>query len=377
MSQSLFANRRIRIKPSICMMVKRQLKGPGRILVQKNTDVSPHDVIGHYKQTLGFTVINAASELGVNPSEVPKLLKKSVGQTVFKGELVASKKGLFKNSQILSPTDGIFQSLNEKTGEITYKLIPKDMPLSAGVFGIVENVDPQKGEVIIKSMMTEVYGVYGSGNEKEGFINVIAGPTDLVDKEHVSIKNKGQIIVAGSLIMEATIKKALGCGVSGIVCGGLNMDDYLAMALSLNPQKRVGTEIGISIIASEGFGLLPMGDDFYEILKRYAGRFAIIQGNLGRILLPSDDPNSILSCRKIALPLKEALGVKPELSIEELKKGSKVRLIAAPFMGAQGEVLAIDGSPTKLESGISTYLITIGTRFKKIKIPYSNVEIIG
>lgn len=377
MNDTLLANHRIRIKPSICMMVKRQLKGPGRIVVQKNVEVSPHDVIGHYKQTLGFTVINGAAELGVDPTEVPRLLSKAVGQTVFKGELVASKKGLFKSSHILSPTDGIFQSLNEKTGEITFKLIPKEMPLSAGVFGIVENIDYEKGEVMIKGMMTEVYGVLGTGNEKEGFINVIAGASDLVDKQHINISQKGQIIVAGSLIMEATIKKALSCGVAGIICGGLNMDDYLAMALSLNPQKRIGTEIGISIIASEGFGLVPMGDDVYEILKRHAGRFAIIQGNMGRILLPSDDPNSILSCRKVGLPLKEALGVRPEIRVAEIKKGSKVRLIAPPFMGAQGEVLEIDGTPTRLESGISTYLVTIGTRFKKIKIPFSNLEVIG
>lgn len=359
------------------MIVKRQIKGQGRITVAKNVEVSPHDVLGHYKQTLGFTKINVATELKVGALEVPKLLRKAVGQTVFKGELVASKKGLFNSSQVLAPTDGIFQSLDESTGEITFKLIPKETPLTSGVFGVVVDVDSQKGEIRIKSMMTEVYGVYGTGNEKEGFINVVSKPAELLNKDHINITNKGQILVAGSLIMEATIKRALSFGVSGIICGGLNMNDYLAMALSLNPQKRVGTEIGISIVASEGFGAIPMGDDFYEILSKYSGRFAIIQGNMGRILLPSDDPNSILSCRKVGLPLREALGVRPELSVEELKKGEKVRLIASPFMGAQGEILEIDGNPTKLESGISTYLVTVGTRFKKIKIPFSNLEIIG
>lgn len=376
MSQSLFANKRVRIKQSICMLVKRKLKGPGRILAQKNVEVSPHDVLGHSKLTLGFTKINISHELGINPSEAPNVLKKAVGQTVFKGELIATKKGLFGKSQIIASTDGIFQSLDQTTGEATFKLVPKEVALTSGVFGVVQEIDHQKGEVTIKSMMTEVYGVYGTGDEKEGFINVISGAADLVNKEHINDAHRGQILVAGSLIMEATIKQALNFAVSGIICGGLNMDDYLAMAISLNPQRRIGTEIGISIIATEGFGIIPMGDDLYEILQRYAGRFAIIQGNLGRILLPSDDPNSILSCRKVGLPLKEALGARPDLSIEEVKVGSKVRLIAPPFMGAQGEVLAIDGNPTKLESGISTYLLTIGTRVKKVKIPYSNVEII-
>ena len=374
--QPLYANRRVRIMPSICMLIKRKLKGPGTVLAQKNTDVSPHDVLGHYKLAVGFTKVNLATELNVSATDVPKYLKKAVGQTIFKGELLAFKKGLFGKSEIIAQTDGIFESLDPKTGVASFKLIPKDIVLTSGVFGVVEAVDHAKGEVTIKTMMTEVYGVMGTGNEKEGFINILSGPGDLVNKDAVTEAHRGQIIVAGSLMMEATIKKALSCSVSGIICGALNMDDYLSMAVSLNPLKRVGTEIGISIIATEGFGIIPMGDDFYDLLKKNSGRFAVIQGNLGRLLLPSDDPNSILSCRKVGLPLKEALGARPELSVEEIKTGSKVRLITSPFMGAQGEVLAIDNTPTKLESGILTYLITVGTRVKKIRVPFSNVEII-
>lgn len=375
--QALFANSRVRINRDICMLVKRKLKGPGRILAQKNTEISPHDVLGHYKLTLGFTKINAAEKLNIHPSEVPKYLKKTVGKAVYKGELVASRRGLFSTTRITAPTDVIFESLDESTGEITFKMLPKDTSLTAGVFGMVEDVDHSKGEITIKTMMTEAYGVYGTGNEKEGFINLISGPADLVNKDAITQANRGQILVAGSLILEATVRKALSCSVSGIICGGLNMDDYLAMVGSLNPEKKLGSEIGISIVATEGFGIIPIGDDFFEILKKYSGKYAILQGNIGRILLPSDDPNSILSCRKVVLPSTEALGVRPQLSITEIKIGSRVRLIAAPFMGGQGEVLAIDDQPTRLASGISTYLVTVGTKSKKIQTPFSNVEIIN
>lgn len=374
--QILFANQRVRIRPGICRLIKRTLKGPGQISVQKNTEVSPHDILGHYKVTAGFTKVNISKELNVSPEEISKYMKKNVGQTVFKGELLAFKKGFFGTSQIIAPTDSIFETLDKKTGEATFKLIPKDVSLTSGVFGVVEDVNQAQGEVIIRCMSTEVYGVIGTGSEKEGFLNVISGPGDLVNAYKVTPENRGQILAAGSLVLQETIKKALTCNVNGIICGGLNLDNYLSMATSLVPSKRVGTEIGISIVASEGFGLVPIGEDFQEMLNKHNGRFVMINGNLGRILLPSDDPNSILSCRKVGLPLKEALGARPDLSIEEVKVGSKVRLIAPPFMGAQGEVLEIDGNPTKLESGISTYLLTISTRVKKVKIPYSNVEII-
>lgn len=372
----LLANRRIRIKPNICTLIKRKLKGPGSLLVQKNTEISPHDVLGHYKLTIGYTKINLSKELNVVPGDVPKFLQKAVGQTVFKGELIAFKKGLLSKSKIIAPTDSIFDSIDQQTGVASFRFLPKEASLTAGVFGVVQDVNHKSGEVIIKTMMTEAYGVFGAGEEKEGFINVISGPADLTSKNIINETHRGQILIAGSLIMEGVIRKALTSNVAGIIGGGLNLNDYLAMEGGLDPQKRVNSDIGISIIATEGFGIIPMGEDLYELFQKYSGKYALIQGNLGRILLPSDDPNSILSCRKVGLPSLEALPQKEQLSVGEIQVGVKVRLIAPPFMGSQGTVESIDQSPTKLESGIYTYLITVLTKKKKIRVAYSNVELI-
>lgn len=378
MAISLYANHRLRINPGICKLVKRSLKGPGRIVAQKNIEIAPHDVLGHYKLTAGFTKINLSSELGASPVEVPKFLKKTIGQTIFKGELLAFKKNFFGTSQVISPTDSIVESLDEKSGEITLRLIPKDVVLTSGVFGVIQDVDHQKGEITIKCMSTELYGVFGTGGEKEGFLNVISGAGDLVNASKISIINRGQILVAGSLVMGETIKKALTCNVNGIICGGLNMDDYVAMAATLDPSKRVGTEIGISLIATEGFGLIPIGEDLEKVLKNHNEKFAMINGNLGRLLLPSNDPDSILSCRKVELPQEnQAQGVKPELTVSELKTGLRVRLIWPPFMGMQGVIKDIDQTPTVLKSGISTFLVTVEGKLKKVKVPFSNLEIIG
>src|SRR3990167_5779136 len=122
----LFANHRLRINPNVCKIVKRTLKGPGSILAQKNTEVKPHDIIGRYKLTGGFTVINLAKELNVAPADISKYLIKSVGKTIFKGELLASRKSLFSKADIIVPTDSVFENLNNETGEARLKLIPKE-----------------------------------------------------------------------------------------------------------------------------------------------------------------------------------------------------------------------------------------------------------
>ncbi len=154
----LLANQRIRINPGICKLVKRSLKGPGKITAQKNTEIAPHDVLGHYKLTPGFTKLNLSKELNVAPGEVSKYLKKIVGQSIFKGELLAFKKNFFGTSQIIVPTDAIFESLDSKTGEATLRLISKEVALTSGVFGVVMDVDPARGEITIKCLTTEIYG---------------------------------------------------------------------------------------------------------------------------------------------------------------------------------------------------------------------------
>ncbi len=376
-NQILLANERIRIKPGICKLIKRSLKGAGRITVQKNTEVLPHDILGQYKITAGFNKINLARQLNVDPEEVPKFLKKAVGRPVFKGELLAFKSGLIGSTQIIVPTDSIFESLDRESGEATLKLLPKEGVLTSGVFGVVEDVDNGRGEVTLKCMTTEVYGVLGTGSEKEGFLNVISGAGDLVNASKITGANKGQILVCGSLVSQEIVKKALSLNVSGIICGGLNMLDYISMVTSLTPLKRVGTEVGISLIATEGFGLLPLGEDIQELLNKYNNRFCFINGNLDMLSLPSNDSNSIISCRKVGIPKSETVGVKSEVKISDIKYAMKVRLIWPPFMGAQGFVSAIDNTPTTVDSGISTFLLTIETKSRKLRVPYSNVEIIN
>lgn len=373
----LFANKRIRVNRGICQRIKRSLKGPGKILARVNTEIVPHDVLGNFKLTTGFSKVSLASKLGVSPQDASQYIKKNVGEIIYKGELIAFKKTLFGKSEVVSPTDGIFESFDKDSGEISLRMVAKDMSLTSGVFGVVEEVDHIKGEIIIRSMLTEIYGIVGTGSEREGFVNVISGASDLVNPDKIPDDCKGQILIAGSLLLEANIKKGLSNNASGIVCGGLNLDDYLSMAISIDKTKRVGTEIGISILATEGFGPIPIGPDIYELLKEHHSKFALIEANQGKLLLPSGDPDSILSCRKVSLPKTQVSGIQPELELKEIELGFRVRLIWPPFLGAQGEVVAIDNTPTKLESGIQTYLLTVSTPYKKIRVPYTNVEMIS
>ncbi len=145
---------------------------------------------------------------------------------------------------------------------------------------------------------------------------------------------------------------------------------------SLNWNQRVGVEVGISLIATEGFGPIPIGEDIYPHLQTHQEKYVFINGNSGSMLLPSLESNSIISLRRVALPGKGVIEHVQEVSVRSIKIGDRVRIVGSPFIGSQGKVLSIDQGVTTLPSGTQTYIITIETSSQKIRVPYPNVEVI-
>lgn len=371
------ANLRHRIIVNKVKLVKRVLPGKGVIMILKNEEVKPEDVLGKYTFSPGFSVVKLAQKLKVSPKEAARYLQRPIGSSIFKGELLALKQGLLGKTEVLAPTDGVLEEYNTQTGELRLKFLAKETKLVSGVYGIVESVDKEKGEVVIKTLVTEIFGIMGSGNERSGQLNILSKPGTLVQPSQITPDMSKHIVVAGSAIYGETLRKATGYGVSGIISGGINAGDFRALAGTVDPRKRVGNDVGISVLVTEGFGLIPIGDDIFKILSQYDQKFVFMKGNTSSIYLPSLNPDSILSLRKVALPQSKSPEVSPELNLAEVSLGQKVRVIWPPFMGAQGVVIAIDKTVTVLESGISTVLITIDTPYKKLKVPFANLEIIS
>lgn len=374
MQPNLLANIRFRVRPNRITHVRRALVGKGKLLVSKNEEIKPDDILGKSTLTSGFSVINLAKKLGVSPQEGLKYVQRPIGKTIFKGELLAFKKGILGKKFITAPTDGLIENYSSKTGELRIEFLPKEIPLTAGVVGIVERIDQKTGEVFIKTRVTEVYGVFGSGKERNGVLTILGGRGDLLHSSKIEDSLRQHVIVAGALIYGEALRKAAGLGVYGIISGGLNVADYSSIINTLDPRSRIGSDVGLSIFATEGFGPLPIGEDIYQILKSFHSKFVMIHGNTNRLILPDSNPDSILALRKTSLPIAKLPPIAPEVKLEGIKIGGKVRIIWPPFMGSQGLVVGIDQTVTLLESGISTYLVTVETSSRKIKVPYTNIE---
>lgn len=378
---SHFVNRRNRVSKDIVTRVKRRLAGKGQLDVRIGQEVSPDDRIGHSIYPSGFRNINLAEHLAVTPKEARDLLQRPLGQRIYKGELLAFKKGgvLSAKKIITSPTDGILDSFDEKKGELRIVFYPKALDLPAAVFGVVEMVDHLKGEVIIKTQVTEILSLFGSGKIREGIIKIIGTRGDLIDKNLITRDCADYILVGGALIYKDAIMGAVETKVRGIITGGINSRDYMAMSGGrLKPGKSLRTDIGVSILVTEGFGSVPIGEDIYEVLKKFNDQFAIIEGNQGALILPSFESGSMDKIKRAALPplSEDLVEGRDQVVAIELNLGQVVRVLSQPFLGEQGTVESIDKTLSLLPSQILTYMVTIVTQKRKIRVPYTNLEII-
>lgn len=377
----LYANRRVRVRHNTVTHVKRHLPpGKGKIDVIVGQEVSPIDVLGEGQPAVGFRTVHLAKELNVSPKQALNFLKRDFGKVIYDGELLASKNeflGLQKKI-ILSPVDGIIDVYDQEKGNLRIKLLPKVTRVASGVYGVVDYIDHTSKFVIIRTLATEIFGIFGSGREREGTLNVLGSAETLVSSKQISSDMMGQVIVGGAMVFYDALEKMIGERIHGIIAGGINSKDYKAMVGGdWNFSKKRWSDVGLSLMVTEGFGAVAMGEDIFSVLKQFDKKFVILDGNWGRLILPTDDQNSIINIRNTKIPVEDRPESEPDLDCVPLEVGMKVRLIASPYVGLQGNVDAIDRSLTKLPSGIATYMITVATKSQKVRVPYLNLEVIG
>lgn len=370
-----------RVEKNVVTRIRRFLRGAGNLNVTVGQEVSPEEVIGNATIASGFRILNLAPLLSVSPKEVENYLTRKVGQRIYKGELLAFKKGsLFEGQKVVTaPTDAVMDYLNPKTGELRMSFLPKKADLTAGVYGVIEKVDKDRGFVIIRTQVSIIHGIFGSGRPRDGVLHILNKKDSLISKPLILPSYNEYVLVGGSLFFKDAISSAISAGVTGIITGGINAKDYRAMGGGrLIFPKKLDNDIGLSLVVCEGFGSLPLGDDIFEILASFEGRYVSVDGNKGQILLPSYERSSMTKVLSTALPEFSEAGLlnSSQKKFLELKIGLQVRVVGSSYQGEQGKIIAIDELPTLLPSGVSANLVTIEGVRRKIQVPVANCEVI-
>jgi hypothetical protein len=324
--------------------------------VKEGDKVEAESVVAHCEVSAGQRLVKVAHMIGVSRRSVKKYLLRSIGDRIYQGEIIARKKGVLGvgKKELRSPVDGVITDVDQN-GDIIVKFLPLPVRLVAGAPGMVVNI--REDSITVRTFGTEIKGASGLGKAREGILKIIAKPNEFIIPQKIDASCQGRIVIGGSYLNRAAIEKALTVGVKGIVVGGIDYRDFVSLGIN--------SDVGITIIVTEGFGNVTMGKDIYEAFNKLNDKFAFINGLDRTVLVPED--------RKVVdnKPLTQELW-------RELAVGDVVRYFRPDTEELVGVVEEISDNEIELESGLPAILATIkflsGSR---IKAPAANLEIIS
>ena len=257
------------------------------------------------------------------------------------------------------------------TGQVLLRGQPVPVEVHAYVRGEVVEIFAREG-VAVRTMATFVQGIFGIGGETHGLVKVVvSGPTDVLDEAQIKPEHKDCVIVGGSLVTAAALKRAIALKVRAIVVGGFDdkdLRDFLGHDLGV---AITGSEdLGVTLVVTEGFGQINMADRTFQLLRSCEGREASVNGATqirAGVIRP-----------EVVIPVAEAMGKVPPQGREDVKGltiGSPIRVIRDPYFGNLGKVSALPPELKKLESeSVARILEVEFANGSKATIPRANVE---
>jgi len=353
----------------------RRLPLKGQVLVNRGDSVQADDIVAKTELPGNVKMLNIANILGMPAQDIHELLAVKEGDPIEEKGVIAQSRGLFgrffKNT-VRSPVIGVFESFNDITGQAVLREPPIPVQIDAYVNGVVDEVLPEEG-VLIRTRCTFVQGIFGIGGEVRGELKVVVDSPDReVSPDMITPDCAGKVLVGGSYISNATLRKAVAVGVKAVVVGGFDDKDLkdllgydLGVAITGHEKK------GITLILTEGFGRMTMARGTFDLLRSRQGMKASVNGAT-QIRAGVMRPEVVIPLSGDEVALKDGGRQAGAMDI-----GSFVRCIRAPYFGRLGKVASLPPELRVVDSEARVRVLEVefedGSR---VVVPRANVELI-
>lgn len=364
------------VSANTVVLKTRRLPIKGEVLVSEGDIVEPDSVVARALLPGILQTVRAAQLLGIEPKQLPEVVKVKEGDTVEKDQVLAETKGflgLFRGV-CKSPIKGTVELISPVTGHIGVREPPTVIDVRAYVQGRVVKVLPQEGAVI-ETQGAFIQGIFGVGGERRGVLKVLVkSPDEVLTAAHITPDVQGKVLVGGAAVEKEAFLKAGELGAVGIVVGGMRDTDlisYLGYDIGV---AITGTEdIPLTIILTEGFGTIRMANRTFRLLQALEGKTASINGATQiragvirpEIIVPLQDPSTLPE-----LP--------PSVETQQLEIGTPIRIIREPYFGKLGRVVELPPELVEIESGTHARVLKAELEDGTVAVvPRANVEIIA
>jgi len=363
----------LKVKYGVTITKERKLPLTGEVIVREGATVAFNDVVAKAQMPGDPQLLKISARLGVDPDEVMDFMLKKQGDPVEEDELIARYRTLFGlvNREFRSPVKGYIEMVSTVTGQAIVRAAPVPIEVKSYIPGRIVKVLPKEG-VVIETRAAFVQGIFGLGGETHGKLKfLVDSPGEVLTEEMITSSDRGHVIIGGSYVTLPAFRRAVEVGASGVVAGGFDYPDTTrilgeALGVAITGHE----EIGCTLIITEGFGKMTMSQRTFNLLKKFEGYMASINGatqiragvQRPEIIIPHEEP--VEKARRDEL---EA-GIMP---------GTPIRIIREPYFGAIGRVLHLPVELQLVETG--SYVRVLVAKLddgREVTVPRANVEII-
>ena len=353
---------------------ERRLPLKGEVLVEAGKIVAPDDIVARTHLPGNVQMVNIANLLNIDAQDIAEVMLVKIGSKIKEGELLAETKGLFGffKSSAASPVDSVLESISDVTGQVVLREAPIPVEIDAYMNGKVVSVLEEEG-VVVTANAVFIQGIFGIGGENRGELRVLVdNRDDELTPEMITVDVKGAVIVGGSFISLEAYKKAISVGAAAVVAGGFNyhdLEDVLGYTLGV---AITGSEdLGTSLILTEGYGRIPMGNRSFELLQQHNGKFTSVNGST-QIRAGVIRPEIV-----IPLTADDSMGSESDKDTASgISASSLVRVIRAPYFGDIGTVVSLPSELQQMESETMVRVAEVEIGGESLVIPRANLEMV-
>ena len=352
-------------------MLQRTLPVPGEILVEPGQMVEALTVVARSEIPSRYRVIEVARQLNRPHVTMNEIMLVAPGDEVEDNQVIATLKGdlPFLQRSIRAPIAGRIATIGP--GWVLLETERTTLEIQAFIKGRVNRILSDRG-VVVEAQGSIIEAACGFGGEAHGRLRrLVNSPYETLKTETIDENVRETIVLGGRTVDEEALRAAERWQVRGIVVGSIQ-----ASLLKLEPPVRV------RVVATEGFGNVPMSAHTFSILTSLSRKEISIRGQTP-ILRPFSGRQSVVEPPIIVAAdtsgatgsrLDSPLASPDRQKIPEVKLGSQVRVIQGRLLGATGTVATIPSDPQATEAGIIAPGAVVKFREEVHYVPWTNLE---
>jgi hypothetical protein len=344
------------ILPLTTIHRERLLPVHGRVVVRRSQEVVPKDVVAEAVLAPKHLILDIAKGLGVPVGRTDSLIKKSTGQVVSEGDVIAGPVGLTRRV-VRAPAPGRIVLVGD--GQVLIEIDSPPYELQAGFAGTVVELIAGRG-VVIEATGALVQGAWGNNRMDFGLIQVkLQDPADELTLDQVDVSLRGAIVVGGYCGDAGVLRSASDIPLRGLVLS--------SMPASLVP---LAERMRFPILVLEGFGRRPMNSAAFNLLTTNQNREVSINAE------PYDPFKGTRP--EMLIPLPGSSSVNPPVASADFSPGQQVRIVQSNNAAKVATLESISTKPLVFPSGLKA----IGAEVvmedgDRVMIPLENLEVLA